>query len=58
LSQQENVVAIPKAARADHRAENLDIFDFNLSCEEMDVIHGLAQQDHRVYPGIAPDWQS
>jgi len=58
LIQQENVVAIPKAARADHREENLDIFDFELSRQEMDDIHDLAQQDRRIDPGIAPEWES
>jgi diketogulonate reductase-like aldo/keto reductase len=35
LVQQENVVAIPKAASAEHRAENLDVFDFELTDAEM-----------------------
>lgn len=57
LIQQENVVAIPKAASADHREENIDIFDFELSSEELNEIHDLAQQDRRVDPGIAPEWE-
>jgi diketogulonate reductase-like aldo/keto reductase len=35
LVQQENVVAIPKAASREHRAENLDVFDFELTDAEM-----------------------
>lgn len=41
LIQQQNVAAIPKAASEDHLASNLDIFDFELSEEEMERIFGL-----------------
>jgi diketogulonate reductase-like aldo/keto reductase len=41
LVQQENVAAIPKAASEDHLESNLDIFDFELSKEEMERIFGL-----------------
>ncbi|HEX6228035.1 MAG TPA: aldo/keto reductase [Solirubrobacterales bacterium] len=32
---------IPKAARAEHREENLDVFDFELGAAEMDALTGL-----------------
>lgn len=41
LIQQDQVVAIPKAASAEHRTENIDIFDFQLTAEEMDRIFEL-----------------
>ncbi len=41
LIQQEKVVAIPKAASEDHLRSNFDIFDFELSREEMERVCAL-----------------
>ena len=41
LVQQDKVAAIPKAASEDHLKSNLDIFDFELSDEEMERIFAL-----------------
>jgi len=41
LIQQENVAAIPKAASKEHQASNFDIFDFELSEEEVRRVSGL-----------------
>jgi len=41
LIRQSNVVAIPKAASRDHLMENLDLFDFELSDEEIREINAL-----------------
>ena len=41
LVQQEKVAAIPKAAGEDHLRSNLDVFDFELSDEEMDRVSSL-----------------
>ena len=41
LLQQEMVSAIPKAADPDHVRANFDVFDFELTDEEMDEIFGL-----------------
>jgi diketogulonate reductase-like aldo/keto reductase len=41
LIQQDNVAAIPKAAREDHLRSNLEIFDFELSDEEMERVFAL-----------------
>ncbi|NLJ49638.1 MAG: aldo/keto reductase [Candidatus Atribacteria bacterium] len=41
LIQQKNVVAIPKAKSAEHQRINFDIFDFQLSPEEMNTIFQL-----------------
>jgi len=41
LIQQEKVSAIPKASRRDHLEENIDIFDFELTDEEMQQVFEL-----------------
>ncbi|NBC01044.1 MAG: aldo/keto reductase [Bacteroidetes bacterium] len=57
LVQQEQVAAIPKASSAQHRKENIDIFDFSLSDEEMRAIHTLAAGQRLVDPAFAPNWE-
>ena len=54
LVQQDQVVPIPKAARAEHRAANIDIFDFELTADEMAQIHALHRGERRVDPHFAP----
>ncbi|MCJ7479122.1 MAG: aldo/keto reductase [Candidatus Nanohaloarchaeota archaeon QJJ-7] len=54
LVQQENVVAIPKAAPEDYQRENLDVFDFELSEEDMEQIEDLEKNKRYVDPGFAP----
>ncbi len=51
---QQNVVAIPRTARESRAAENFDIFDFELSGEEMDRVHALARPDGRLGDWIDP----
>jgi 2,5-diketo-D-gluconate reductase B len=43
LVQQDKVSAIPKATGEEHLGENLDVFDFQLSGEEMDRIFSLSR---------------
>ena len=43
LVQQEKVAAIPKATGEDHLRSNLDVFDFELSDEEMDRVSALGR---------------
>ena len=43
LVQQDRVSAIPKATGGEHLAENLDVFDFELSEEEMDRVFSLGR---------------
>jgi 2,5-diketo-D-gluconate reductase B len=43
LVQQDKVCAIPKATGEEHLRENLDIFDFELSEEEMDRVFSLSR---------------
>lgn len=57
LLQQDRVAAIPKAASAEHREANLDIFDFALSPEEMTRIHDLEREQRIVDPAGGPAWE-
>jgi 2,5-diketo-D-gluconate reductase A len=45
---QQGVIAIPKTSKESRAAENLDIFDFELTDDEMARIHGLARPDGRM----------
>ncbi len=54
LVQQTNVAAIPKASSDAHLRENIDVFDFELSHEDMDRVAGLASGDRLIDPAGAP----
>ncbi len=56
LIQQKNVCAIPKATSLEHQKANLDIFDFELSREDIEEISSLARNDRKVDPGFGPEW--
>ncbi len=58
LVQQRGVAAIPRTSKREHAAENLAIFDFELSDREMERIGRLAEPGGRVIDpdGLAPDW--
>lgn len=57
LTQQPDVAAIPKAASETHIRDNINIYDFTLSDEEMDAIFALARPDGRmVNPAWGPQW--
>lgn len=59
LIQQERVAAIPKSATKANIQSNIEIFDFELSNEEMKQIAGLARDDGRlVDPDFAPTWDA
>jgi len=51
--QQPATVAIPKSGNRSRIAENLDIFDFELSDDDMRRISGLARPDGRM---VRPSW--
>ncbi|TKH40231.1 hypothetical protein C1I59_00800 [Paenibacillus polymyxa] len=40
---------LPKASSVKHQTENLNIFDFELSPEEMNVISALSREDGRLW---------
>ncbi len=45
---QHGAVPIPKAASKEHQLENLTIFDFSLTSEEMELIDSLTRKDGRI----------
>ncbi|GGD08004.1 aldo/keto reductase [Aquisalinus flavus] len=59
LMQQPNVAAIPKATSREHIEQNFDIFDFDLSDDEMKKIFSLVEPDGRIIdPDWAPQWDT
>ena len=57
LIEQANVSAVPKAAKREHAAANIDIFDFALAAEDRAAIDTLAEGDRLVeWWGYSPDW--
>jgi 2,5-diketo-D-gluconate reductase A len=52
---QRGIVAIPKSVRADRMAENFDIFDFDLSDEEMSQIATLDTGESQFFDHRDPD---
>ena len=58
LIQQPDVVTLSKTSTASRLQENFDIFDFQLTEDEMKAIHGLARPDGRIVnpEGLAPVW--
>ncbi|MDX1655571.1 MAG: aldo/keto reductase, partial [Candidatus Competibacteraceae bacterium] len=59
LIQQDRVAAIPKASSREHCRANFEIFDFELSDEQMGRISALARPDGRLIdPSWAPRWDT
>ena len=56
LLDQPNVAAIPKASSREHRAANLEVFDFALSDDERGRIAGLERGLRTIDPSWAPAW--
>ncbi len=58
LVQQGNIVPLPRSSNPQRIAQNLDIFSFSLSDDEMRRIHALARPDGRIAnpAGRAPAW--
>lgn len=57
LLDQDKVAAIPKAARREHAAANIDIFDFTLTAQDRAAIDKLAEGERLVeWGGYTPDW--
>jgi 2,5-diketo-D-gluconate reductase B len=56
--QQGNIVPIPRSSNAARMAENLNVFDFTLTEEEMQRIAALKRRDGRIAnpAGRAPAW--
>ncbi len=58
LVQQGNIAPIPRSSNPERIAQNLDVFDFTLTADEMKRIHALARPDGRIAnpAGRAPAW--
>jgi 2,5-diketo-D-gluconate reductase B len=58
LVQQEGVFALSRTTNPARVKENLAVFDFELSAEEMSVIFALARHDGRIVQplGLSPAW--
>ena len=57
LVQQDGVIAIPKSATPENIKSNIDIFDFELSAEDMQKISAMGSDEGRqVNPDFAPKW--
>jgi diketogulonate reductase-like aldo/keto reductase len=54
---QQNACAIPRTSRIERLSENIEIFDFVLSDEEMQAISAMASAKGRLTDfGFAPKW--
>lgn len=54
---QQGVVAIPRTSKVERLSENIDVFDFSLSEEEMNDIFAMATPQGRITDfGFAPEW--
>lgn len=51
---QRDIVVIPKSTHKERMAENLDVFDFNLSGEDMEVIRTLDTGKSTIYDEMDP----
>ena len=57
LVQQDRVAAIPKSAHAQRRMDNFDIFDFDLTEDEMQAIFKLDREERLVSGPAGMDWE-
>jgi 2,5-diketo-D-gluconate reductase A len=55
---QRGVVAIPKSVKAERMKENFDIFDFELSDEQMSRIAELDMDETQFFDHRDPEWVS
>ena len=54
---QQNVIAIPRTSRIERLSENIEIFDFELSGDEMQRVFGMGSAGNRLTDfGFAPKW--
>jgi len=58
LIQQDDVTAIPRTSKSDRLKENLSVFDFRLTRQEMDQISGMTRPNSRLInePQWVPNW--
>jgi diketogulonate reductase-like aldo/keto reductase len=54
---QQGVAAIPRTSKIERLSENLEIFDFNLTDDEMGEIFAMGTRGGRIVDfGFAPKW--
>lgn len=54
---QQGAVAIPRTSKVERLSENIAVFDFKLSDQEMDEIFAMGTREGRITNfGFAPDW--
>lgn len=58
LIQQDNVLAIPRSSKHEHRVSNFEIFDFSLTEDEMREIYQLERGGRMIDPVFGPQWES
>ncbi|MGX1196582.1 aldo/keto reductase [Parvibaculum sp. MBR-TMA-1.3b-4.2] len=60
LVQQDGVIAIPKSGNPERQKQNIEIFDFELSDDEMARLFALQKPKGRIIDpaGIAPEWDA
>jgi 2,5-diketo-D-gluconate reductase B len=56
LLDQPNVCALPKAGSSERRAQNIEVFDFELSEDERAAVADLQHGGRTIDPGWAPEW--
>ena len=54
--QQANVIALPRSSSPERRRENFEVFDFQLSDDDMKQVAGLARGERMISPDFAPAW--
>jgi 2,5-diketo-D-gluconate reductase B len=56
LIQQDNVAAVPKASTPERQKENIGVFDFELTIDDMQRISWLSKDERLTDPDWAPQW--
>ena len=56
MMQQKDIAVIPKSSNSGRQIENLNVFDFELSKAEMQLIHQLNCGERTTDPEMAPVW--
>ena len=58
LVRQTGVAAIPKGSSPEHIGDNLDVFDFDFTKEDLAAIAELEKDKRLIDPDQAPDWDT
>ncbi len=58
LLQQDGVATIPRTSSEENLRDNIAVFDFELSGDDVERINLLPKNQRTVTPAFAPDWES